>query len=125
MKRCVVALIPGEGKKLLMGKRRDTKKWTCVAGHLEDQETAMEGLVREVKEESGLEVIEAKLVDTTLNQAGSLIYTFLVKASGTVDTSGDPDKEFDSLHFVDPKTKDLHVPYDKSSAMQWWYRNQP
>jgi 8-oxo-dGTP pyrophosphatase MutT (NUDIX family) len=36
--------------------------WACVAGHIDDEETPEEALIREVSEESGLNVIENKLL---------------------------------------------------------------
>lgn len=118
--RCVVALIPGSGNTILMGKRRDTKKWACPAGHLEPQEVPEAGLIREVKEETGLDIVHYKLISENINENGTTIYTYICKVRGTIDTSRDPDKEFPSLSFVDPKEKDLHIPLHKSYPIQWW-----
>lgn len=125
MKRVAVAIIPGEGRKILMGRRSDNGKMSCVAGGIDEGETPMEGLIREVKEESGLTVVNAKLVTTGKTKFGTEICVFLVKATGTVDTSKDPDKEFKTLWWADPKDHigNLHVPWEDSIAFQWLEKN--
>lgn len=49
-----VALIKGDH--LLMGKRKDNQKWTTPGGHLDKGETPIAGAVREVWEESGIDL---------------------------------------------------------------------
>ena len=41
---------------MLMGKRRDNQRWTNPGGHLNEGEDPLAGAVREVKEETGLEL---------------------------------------------------------------------
>ena len=41
----------------------ETGKWDMVGGRIESDEEVRDGLIREVKEESGLDVVPGKLVD--------------------------------------------------------------
>jgi 8-oxo-dGTP pyrophosphatase MutT (NUDIX family) len=59
----VVALIEHEGR-LLLERRADAPLWGLIAGGLEDDETLVEGLRREVREETGLEVETYSLFGT-------------------------------------------------------------
>jgi 8-oxo-dGTP pyrophosphatase MutT (NUDIX family) len=123
MKKIAVALILGVGNKVLMGQRRDNKKWSLPAGAIEENETPLQGLIREVKEETGLDVVHAKLIHVGKTPFGTEINSFICKVEGTIDTSKDPDQEFPNLSWEDPKTKDLHVPYARSYALQWLEKN--
>jgi len=65
-KPAVGALILNEKKKILLGKRAvepGRGLWNIVGGFLEDREYPIEGLKREVKEETGLEVEPYKFFD--------------------------------------------------------------
>jgi 8-oxo-dGTP pyrophosphatase MutT (NUDIX family) len=59
----VVALIEHEGR-LLFDRRADAPFWGLIAGRLEDDETLAEGLRREVREETGLEISGYSLFGT-------------------------------------------------------------
>lgn len=123
MKRVAVALIPGADHKVLIGKRRDNQKWSLPAGSIEENETPLEGLIREVKEETGLNVESARLIHVGKTPFGTEVHSFICKVSGQIDTSKDPDQEFPTLSWENPKEKDLHVPYARSFALQWWEKN--
>ena len=58
----VRGLIRDEHGRVLFIRRRDNGKWGMPAGGIELRETVFEALQREVKEETGLEVISATLV---------------------------------------------------------------
>ncbi|WP_159432414.1 NUDIX domain-containing protein [Caldanaerobius fijiensis] len=51
----------GENRVLLV-RRRDNGKWVMPAGSLEINESVLDGLKREIKEETGIEVEEAELI---------------------------------------------------------------
>ena len=53
------AIIQDEDGKILLIRRRDNGKWDLPAGGIELDESIMDCLEREVREETGLEVIEA------------------------------------------------------------------
>lgn len=58
----VRAIIPNERGEILLQRRTDMPFWALPAGSLELNETALEALQREVREETGLEVIEAEAI---------------------------------------------------------------
>ena len=54
---CVICLLTdGEGKYALIRQTYATKNYVCVAGFIREQETAEQTAIREVREETGLEV---------------------------------------------------------------------
>jgi len=57
-----VGIIDIDKRTLLMGKRRDNQKWTTPGGHLEAGEKPLLGAIREVREESGVELGEDDLI---------------------------------------------------------------
>lgn len=124
--RVAVALIIDEKDGILMGQRNDTEKWTVPAGHLNEGECPFAGVARELKEETGLDAKEIKMVKTGFEN-GILIYLFKIKIDPKqkIDTSGDPDKECDDWTFEDPfdHVKKLHVPIKKNWAVKYWANN--
>ena len=56
----VRAIIPNEVGEILLQRRTDMPLWGLPAGSLELDETALEALKREVREETALEVLQAK-----------------------------------------------------------------
>lgn len=122
-KRVSTVAIIKDGK-LLMGKRRDNGKWTTPGGHLNEGENPFSGALREVKEETGLELDAKKLkrLNTIKNDKLS-VYGWLYDADGEdISTSmkDDPDGEVHRWLFVDSKTKedkDLHVPRSKNNVL--------
>jgi len=58
----VGAVIKKDGKYLLIDRKNVPLGFAGVAGHVDENETAEESLKREVKEESGLDVLNAKLL---------------------------------------------------------------
>lgn len=58
----VGALIKQDDSYLLIDRAVEPFGFACVAGHIDEGETEVEALVREVKEESGLTVVSSKLL---------------------------------------------------------------
>jgi len=57
------AIIIEDGKMLLMHRNKNGKQYfTLVGGRLQDQEAPEQALAREVKEETGLDVVKCRLV---------------------------------------------------------------
>lgn len=126
MKRVAIALIRGPEDTLLMGQRLDNGKWSFPAGGCNKGETPEEAVIREVKEETGLDVITAKLVEAGIESETSIfMYLCTVDPTQNIDTSKDPDREFDHLTYEDPleRASQLHVPAHKNWALKWWSLN--
>ncbi len=122
MSKSVAIAIISDGKdKFLMGKRNDNGKWSCPGGHIEDNETALQGLCREVKEETGLEVVKADLIKIYFEDKITG-YVFKCEVKGTIDPSNDPDKESDLWEYKDVwLTKDqLSVKWKDNWLAKYW-----
>ena len=117
-----VAIINKDGK-ILMGLRRDIKKWTNPGGHIEDGESPLAGAQREVKEETGVDIAKSKFsslgkgVAVTDGEGRKLtIYPFKVSYNGPISGSKDPDEEINRWRWCsmneleDDVKKNLHVP---------------
>jgi len=121
--RIAIALITNENDKVLMGKRNDTDKMTMPAGHIDEGECPFVGMARELKEETGLDAKNIKLVKAGMEE-GLLLYLFCVEVDPEqeVDTSGDPDNECDDFTYEDPfdHIETLHVSAERNWALKYW-----
>lgn len=105
-------------KKILLGMRRDNKKWTNPGGHLEKGENPVEGAKREMLEETGVDIPASKFKSLGKSKkVGDLtIYPFKVGFEGSVSNSKDPDEEVsrwrwcDTTNMPEEVMKNLHVP---------------
>lgn len=116
------------GDHVLLGKRRDNGKWTTPGGHLESGEDHHAGALREVLEESGVELEphEIRPVGPVRNitkpDGGKLrVQGFIanVKKRPPTSMSDDPDAEVHRWQWVDVSKglpehikNDLHVPLE-------------
>ena len=117
MKKAVVALIQ-DGPLVLMGKRRDSGKWTSPGGGVDSKETPWDALVREVKEETGYEVSSYKMVHVLMDSK-ALVYLYEVRITGKTDLSKDPDQEFSELRYVNPEKVDLQYPAETNIVLRY------
>jgi ADP-ribose pyrophosphatase YjhB (NUDIX family) len=118
------------GNLLLMGKRRDNGKWTIPGGHVDMNETFLEGAYRELKEETGLGLPPGSLnyltgIETVNNNLS--VQGFYVNLSKKQATSmgNDPDEEVERWRWIDitnglPKEifKNMHVPIERDVVMK-------
>ena len=120
--------------KLLMGKRRDNKKWTIPGGHVEPQETMREGAMRELWEETGIEIIPQQLMPLTdlvelMDRAKKplAVQAYIVRLDDRPSTSmmKDPDGEVERWRWVDITDgldeeikNNLHVPGERCTVLQ-------
>lgn len=62
---CVICLLTdGEGRYALIRQTYATKNYVCVAGFIKEQETAEQTAIREVREETGLEVLSLRFINS-------------------------------------------------------------
>ncbi len=101
---CTIGVLCNGG--ILMGMRRDNNLWTTPGGHKDDIETPLQGAIRELKEEAGLEAnsltpLGCELV-TTFTGKELVVHPFELIISNKVKTSVrfDPDMEVHKWEWV-------------------------
>jgi 8-oxo-dGTP diphosphatase len=107
-----IALVAAFDKKgrLLLGKRRDTGKWTMPGGHLDPGEIPLQGARRELWEEARLRAEAVKLWAVKDNP-GARLHVFRALVDGQADGSFDPDAEVSEWRWFDVSKglpKELH-----------------
>ncbi len=89
---------------LLLGRRKDTKKWTLPAGHIEDGESPEQAARRELFEEAGLQAASLSPLKTVETPHGTLhFFSAYVGHEPHPHSDNDPDEEVASndWKFVD------------------------
>lgn len=124
--RVAIAYIVNDQDGLLMGKRNDNGLWTVPAGKIEQGECPFIGMARELKEETGLDAKDIKLVKAGFVE-DMLLYLFHIEIDSEqeIDTSEDPDEECDTWAYEDPldHADELHVPLSRNWAVKHWAEN--
>lgn len=101
---------------LLFGRRADNKKWTLPGGHLEANETPMDGAKRELLEEAGLEGSDYEYLGNGTVTEGLTIFSYRCVVDGEPTAEDDPDAEMMSWRWVEPDSipdeimENLHSP---------------
>ena len=94
---CVICLLTdGAGKYALIRQTHATRNYVCVAGFIKEHETAEQTALREIREETGLEVLNMRYISSYYNSKHDnlmLGYLCTVKhgefrLSGEVETAG-------------------------------------
>lgn len=72
-------VISTDDGKILLGLRKDTKDWTTPGGKVDVGETALQGVLRETKEECGLDISKMKVggfhfLGTEVQEYGSKVW---------------------------------------------------
>jgi len=105
-KKYVTALIQKKGgyPYFLLGLRKDTNKWSFIGGDVEDNETPIQAVVREIAEECGLvyttsQVELAKEVITNNGMEISIYQTPQIEYDRILNPNNDPDGEFKQFRF--------------------------
>jgi uncharacterized protein len=97
------------GNKILMGKRRDSGRWTLPGGHLNDGEQPTQAALREVQEETGMWLRPDHLDDmgpsTVIKPNGDAVtvnkYRILLPGPKPMTTRMDPDNEVEKWQWID------------------------
>lgn len=126
--RVAVAIIRDHNDNVLFGIRNDNGLYTNPAGHLNKGEDPFDGCARELREETGLNATDIKLVRAGFKKGKKvLVYIFDVKVdlSQQFDSSNDPDKECDIWAYLDPNevADQLHVPLEENWGLEYWCNN--
>jgi ADP-ribose pyrophosphatase YjhB (NUDIX family) len=108
----VRAIIEDHDGKVLFIERLGEGKWSMPAGAIELNESIYECLVREVKEETGLDVISAKAIAVYSNQK-----------YGTKNKFGDEYQLFEFLFLVDEWTGSLKKNTEETSYARFFNVN--
>ncbi len=79
----VFTIIFNENKKVLLSHRRDIDIWNLPGGGMETRELPNEAIVREVKEETGLDVVIERLVGVYGKvDKDELVFAFVCRVAG-------------------------------------------
>ena len=96
----VFGIIIDDNNRVLLCHRKDYDLWNLPGGALENTETPLEGVIREVKEETGL-ITEANLIGVyTKPQNNEIVFSFECKIKGGKITLND---EADKIEYFDLK----------------------
>lgn len=129
IKRYAALLIEDDKGNILVGKKDGTDKLANPGGKAEKGEDIYETAVRELKEETDLDVVDIKLVTARYKKERKvMVYGFKVTVDPNqkIDTSNDPDKEFkDGLKYMNPAeiVDDLYVPLEDNVLLQYYMEN--
>lgn len=118
-----------KGNKVLLAKRspkafREPNKWTVPGGYLDHHETMSQGLIREIKEETGYKIIPKQLfiINDNPNRTGDLkkqnvTFIFLVKV---IKKTGHHDHEISVVKWfdLDNLPQDKEIAFDHSTDLK-------
>ena len=103
----VFAIIRDDDRRVLLCHRRDHDLWNLPGGALEHGEAPWDGVIREVKEETGLEVEVSGLAGVySKPEADDLVFSFLCRrVGGEIALSDEADRiEFFRADALPPNT---------------------
>ena len=92
---------------ILMGKRKDSGKWTLPGGHAEKKENPLETAVRELEEETGIKPEPSSMIylgdENLTSEIGKFIEVtaFLYATKEKTSTKEDPDNEVKKWEWID------------------------
>lgn len=106
-----------ENEQVLMVHNKDVNSWSMPGGAVEDEETLEQAAIREVKEETGLQVEISDVVAVneclfTKNNEHAIFITFKAKIIGGKISIESPN-EISTITWLDIPTADKLMPYHK------------
>jgi 8-oxo-dGTP diphosphatase len=114
----VNGLIFYNGKTLLL-KHRKVEKWLCPGGHIEPNETPDEALLREVKEETGLDVHFMGDIDKTFgDDQVRILHSPFVVQDELINIPGDEHYHIDLIYLCTSGTDKLAT--EEASDIGWF-----
>lgn len=123
--RVAVAIIRDSQDNVLFGLRKDNGKYSNPAGHANKNEDIYHACIRELKEETGLDALDLKIVRVGYKpDKKMMVYIFDVKVDPEqkIDASADPDQEAEIWVYLDPNDiiDQLHVAIEDNWGLQYW-----
>jgi 8-oxo-dGTP pyrophosphatase MutT (NUDIX family) len=122
----LILVTSGDGR-ILLGRRRDSLRWTMPGGHLDPGEPPEDGARRELKEETGCDAVSiAFLADIPPEDGRPRLHCYSATISGQPTNAHDPDQEIDGdWKWIDvrkglPKNihDNLHGPLNDSNVLR-------
>jgi 8-oxo-dGTP pyrophosphatase MutT (NUDIX family) len=118
----VASVVVRAGNRVLLGKRRDTGRWTLPSGHADVDESMPEAAVRELWEEAGLRVSLEMLTflgrEKRRNRSGEWMEAFVFEVElaeeASTTTAHDPDEEVSEWAWFET------LPELQNEAMRAW-----
>ncbi|HIP20832.1 MAG TPA: NUDIX hydrolase, partial [Sulfurimonas sp.] len=113
-KKSSVGIIYTGDEKIIMGKRKDTRAWTFIGGGKEMFETPKACIIREIREEIGINVLNVSFIEKA-ETPKAIVYiynVFLTEHSDGLNFTvlADPDQEFSEIKcFKREEIKDLYL----------------
>ena len=125
----VSVVLATKNGKALVGRRRDTGKFTVPGGHLNEGEDPKVGAARELEEESGIKVDYKKMKkvrERTIEKKGIHLYAYRIELPEDTKTTvgDDPDAEVKrwqwvSLPFSDAMLDDMCIPREDNIFLDY------
>lgn len=128
-KNSVASIAVMQDGNILMGKRKDSGKYTLPGGHFKQGENPLEAALRELEEESGIKADADKMLflgkRPIINEKKQnlSIYSFLYSDKEKTSTKNDPDEEVEKWEWIPTKyglprriLDNLHAP--KNTTLQ-------
>jgi len=111
----VHAVILDDQERVLLGHRRDYDLWDLPGGGLEPGELPTEGVIRETKEETGLEVEVERLFGVGVTAESRLGFVFYCRVTGGELT---PTDEADAVDFFAGNELPANIPPRKREMIK-------